>query len=145
LPVGTTRGAGLTVPVPPDSYSLLQFQIQTLDSARDQHFLAQHPEFRQGSVHLQGVLSRAGVREAVDYWVPFNEREELALEPPLVVTRDTAAHLVLRVDVGAWLLNGERSGLVDPGTTGPGQPNESLVRDNIRTSLKAVAAKATSP
>jgi hypothetical protein len=143
LPVGQARGAGLTVRVPPDQYSLLQFQIQTLDTARDRAFLAEHPEFGQGSVHLQGVYSRSGVRDTVDYWVRFNEREELALEPPFDVTRDSTARLVLRANVAEWFLNADRNGLVDPGTIGPGQPNEGLVRDNIRTSLKAIAASRT--
>jgi hypothetical protein len=144
FPLGRRAGADLTVRVPPDEYSLLQFQIQTPDST-DADFLASHPEFRGGSIRLQGIYSRRGVRETVDYWMDFNEREELALEPPLTVARDSTATLTLRVDVAKWFLNAEQSGMVDPGTAGPGQPYVSLVRDNIRTSLMASAKAPSHP
>jgi len=132
FPLGRRAGADLTVRVPPDEYSLLQFQIQTPDST-DADFLAGHPD------------SRRGVRETVDYWMDFNEREELALEPPLTVARDSTATLTLRVDVAKWFLNAEQRGMVDPGTAGPGQPYVSLVRDNIRTSLMAFAKAPPDP
>lgn len=137
LPLGSATRSALTVRLPEDRYSLLQFQIQTPDSTRDAEFLDAHPEFRQGSVRLRGTYSRRGVRESVDYWARFNEREELALEPPLVVIRDSAATLTLQVDVAKWFLNAEQTEMVDPGTAGRGQPYESLVRDNVRMSLRA--------
>jgi hypothetical protein len=145
LPLGTEAGSALTVRVPPDAYSLLQFQIQTPDSVQDGELLAAHPEFGQGSIRLQGVYSRRGVRETVDYWVRFNEREELTIEPALTVARDSTATITLRVNVAKWFLNAQQNGMVDPGTAGPGQTYESLVRDNIRNSLKAFAASSTGP
>lgn len=140
LPPGLATRSALTVRLPADAYSLLQFQIQTPDPTRDAEFLDAHPEYRQGSVRLRGLYSRRGVRARVDYWARFNEREELALEPRVVVNRNDTTTLTLQADVAKWFLNAERTEMVDPGTAGPGQPYESVVRDNIRTSLRAFAA-----
>ena len=127
----------LVVRVPPGGYSLLQFQVQVPDPERDSAFLITHPEFRGSSVRLRGVLSRAGHRSTVTYAFAFNEREQLELSPPLAAESDTTTLLTLHIDIAAWFLDAARTALVDPSTAVQGQPQEGLVRDNIRMSLTA--------
>jgi hypothetical protein len=41
------------------------------------------------------------------------------------------------MDVAAWFLNADRTALVDPATANQGQPNEHMIKDNIRMSFRA--------
>jgi hypothetical protein len=45
--------------------------------------------------------------------------------------------VTLFVDVSAWFKTADGTGLVDPATALLGQPNQSLVENNIKNSLKA--------
>lgn len=137
VPLGTTAESTLSVRIPSGHYSLLQFQIQTLDAKGDSAFLSAHPELGKASIRVLGTFSKKGLRKEVSYTLPFNEREQLDLDPPLAVATGGTARLALRVDLATWFLNAERTALVDPASAVPGQSNENLVRDNIRMSLNA--------
>ena len=137
VPLGTAPESSLTVPVRPGRYTLLQFQIQMPDPKRDSAFVSAHPEFGQASIRFLGTFSQAGRRTAVSYALPFNEREQLELDPPLTVAKGGTARMTLRVDLTTWFQDAKRTALVDPASAAPGQPHESLVRDNIRMSLNA--------
>ena len=64
-------------------------------------------------------------------------KQEQELEPPVVVSAGSSIDVTMRVDLGTWFLDAARTGLVNPATAGPGQPNERLVVHNIKSSFNA--------
>ena len=57
------------------------------------------------------------------------------LVPPLVVGEGSVANVTLQVDVSAWFYAADGVTLIDPATASTGQPNESVVEENIQDSL----------
>jgi hypothetical protein len=142
VPLGTAADTSLSARLVPGTYSLLQFQIQTPAPGRDDRFVTAHPELGEASVHVVGIFSKMGNRRAVSYTLPFNEREQLEVNPPLAVAGGGSSRLTLRVDVARWFLNAQGTALIDPASAVAGQPNERQVWDNIRMSLSAETTAA---
>src|SRR5881397_1765533 len=137
LPPGNPAAPMITVRAPADTYIVFHFAIHQPDSSHDGAFLAAHPDFAGTSIRVQGTYSRAGKRRDFMYTSGFTEQEETALLPPLEVPPDTTVNVTLRMAVATWFLNADKTALIDPSTANPGQPNASLVHDNIRTSVAA--------
>jgi len=137
LPLGTAAESIFAASAPADSYSLIQFQIQAPDSAKDAKFLSAHPDLAHTSIRVRGTYSRSGDRKDFVYTSDFSEREELALMQPVSLPASGTARLTIGVDLARWFLAADKTALIDPTTANWGQPNEQLVRDNIRTSLGA--------
>jgi len=67
----------------------------------------------------------------------LDEEQELELAPPLVVADGAGdTKLTLRMDIARWFSD-DQGALIDPRTANPGGPNESLVEENIKNSIKA--------
>ena len=137
LPPGLAAQQMVTVKAPADTFSLLQFQIHKPDIGVDGAFISAHPDFTKRSIRLQGTFSRSGARHDFVYTSDFSEREELMLDPPLAVARGGTVGLTLRMDLATWFLTADKTALVDPASSAPGQPTETLIRDNIRMSIRA--------
>ena len=136
LPLGRrTVGLGARR-APATDYNLFQLVVHKTDSVKDSALLRANPDLAGLSVRLDGALSHGGARHDFTFTTAFNEQEEIALDPALVVPPGDTLRITLRVDVGSWFTSGDRQTLLDPATAGPGGRNESTVRDNIRTSLK---------
>ncbi len=125
-----------TKPAPATSYNLFQVVIHRPTLA-DTALLQAHPDFRDASVRAEGVYSRAGKRAQFSFVSDFSEQEEISLEPALVVPAAESLRVTLRVDVGSWFRSADGKQLVDPRTTALGGPNHHLLRDHIRTSIRA--------
>lgn len=137
LPLGTAAESIFAASAPADSYSLIQFEIHAPDTAKDAKFLSAHPDLAHTSIRVRGTYSRSGDRKDFVYTTDFSEREELAIMQPVSLPASGTARLTIGVDLARWFLSADKTALVDPTTANWGQPNDQLVRDNIRTSLGA--------
>jgi hypothetical protein len=136
LPLG--RGTVLqgAKPAPATDYNLFQLIVHKADPDKDGPLLRANPDLAGSSVRVAGVVSRGGTRHDFTFTSPFNEQEEIALDPAVVVASRDTLRITLRIDVGSWFTSGDHRELLDPASAGPGGPNEHTVKDNIRTSLK---------
>lgn len=136
-----------TVVVPPavataGPYRTLRFEIYPPSPERDSAFVASHPDLAGVSVRVSGTYSRVGRRRTFVFTSDFNEVQEFALAPVLVVSREGTPPVLLGVDVAMWFLNADSTALIGPATAGPGGANAAQVRDNIRMSF---AVRVLSP
>jgi hypothetical protein len=136
LPLGGTGGAARTfsVAVAPGTYDEVEFEIHkpSDDDGSDASFVQAHPDFNGVSLKVTGTWNG----EPFTYTSDLNAEEEIELSPPLVTTESAATDLTLFVDLGLWFRDGAGN-LVDPGTAGAGGANESLVKNNISSTLHA--------
>lgn len=121
---------------PATDYNLFQLIVHKTDPGQDTALLRANPDLAGASVRVQGVLSRGGSHHDFTFISAFNEQEEIALEPAVVVLAHDTLRVTLNVDVSSWFTSGDRRSLLDPATAAPGAANEHTVKDNIRTSLK---------
>lgn len=136
LPLGGIGGAARTFSVAVDTgtYGEVEFEIHkpSDDDASDVAFLQAHPDFAGVSVKVTGSFNGA----PFTYLSDLNAEEEIELSPPLVATESAATDLTLLVDLNRWFRDAT-DGLVDPGSANAGGANESLVENNIQTTLHA--------
>jgi len=127
----------VSVAVPPGTFSGLEFEIHKPSSSEDAAFIAANPDFATISIRVTGTYSQAGARSAFTFTSDVNQSQESALVPPVTVSEGQSLNVTLRADISGWFLNGAKTALVDPASANKGQPNETLVANNIQTSLKA--------
>jgi hypothetical protein len=137
LPLGDLAEHITTVRAAADTFIGFHFAIHRPDSSQDGPFLAAHPEFANTSIRVAGTFSRRGARRDFVYTTDFSEREEGALHPPLIVLPGATANVTFRLNVAGWFITADKTALIDPATANRGQPNQTLVQDNIRTSVAA--------
>lgn len=135
LPLGGGTARLLLVPIVAGSYDEIEFEIHKPgdDDAADRAFLALHPDLDRVSIRVRGTFN--GVQFV--YLTDLNVEQEMQLSPPLVVEAGGSAELTLMVDVRDWFLDATRARLVNPTTALKGQPNEGLVKENIKRSFDA--------
>ena len=138
LPLGTTAVAQqVSVDAPPGTFDQLEFEIHKPSSSDDAAFIAAHPDFANISIRVTGTFSQAGTRTDFTFTSDVDQSEEANLVPPVTVTEGQILNVTLRVDIAGWFLNGAQTALVDPASANKGQPNESIVANNIQNSFKA--------
>lgn len=123
-------------PAPATEYNLFQAVIHRPTPDADGPLLRTNPDFAGFSVRVDGMVSRAGKRTPFSYTSDFTEQEEITLVPPVAVQAADSLHVTLRVDVASWFKSEDGTELIDPKTAGAGGPNEHLLRDHIRTSMR---------
>jgi hypothetical protein len=131
LPLGVGGAARtVTASVPAGTYDEIKFQIREPDNdtAADDAFIADHPDFVHTSIKVEGSFNGAPFTFLSDL------RAELKLElsPPLVVDASGTADLTLFADLGAWFRDAGGN-LVDPGSSA----SATLVGNNIARSFNA--------
>jgi hypothetical protein len=134
LPLGGPGGAARTfsVPVTAGTYDEIEFDIHKPEGQGDGAFIQAHPDFDGVSVKVTGTYNGA----AFAYTTDLDSEEEIELRPPLVTTESTATDLTLFIDLNGWFRDGSGT-LVDPATANSGNPNEGLVENNIKSTLRA--------
>src|SRR5256712_531506 len=138
LPLGSSAIATeVTVAAPPGTYNALEFEIHKPSSSEDAAFIAAHPDFATISIKVTGTYSQAGTRSDFTFTSDVDQSQESSLVPSVTVQEGQSLNVTLRVDISGWFLNGARTALVDPASANTGQPNESLVANNIQNSFKA--------
>jgi hypothetical protein len=134
LPLGGAGGAArsFSVQVPPGTYDEVEFEIHKPSHDEDAAFVQAHPDFDGVSVMVTGTYNGHPFSYATD----LDAEEEIELSPPLVTTESAATDLTLFVDLDRWFRDGTGS-LVDPESANAGNANESLVENNIESTLHA--------
>jgi hypothetical protein len=119
--------------VTPGVYDELEFDIHKPDddTPEDLAFLAEHPDFRDVSIRVEGTFNAA----SFTYLTDLNEEQELDLVPPLVIGQETSTTVTLLLDLDSWFRLADGT-LIDPATANKGGANENLVRDSIRDSIE---------
>jgi hypothetical protein len=135
LPLGAGTAQQVTVDIPPGTYTEVEFEIHKVskDDPQDSTFRRLHPDFLDRSIRVQGTFNGT----AFTYVSDLNVEQELEFAKPLVITdTTTATNLTIRVVLADWFRSAS-GGLLDPASANRGQPNESLVKENIKRSMKA--------
>jgi hypothetical protein len=138
LPLGSALiTQEVSVAVPAGTFNALEFEIHKPSSSDDAAFIAANPDFANVSIRVTGTYSQSGTRSAFTFTSDVNQSEESSLVPPVTVQEGQTLNVTLRVDITGWFLNGAKTALVDPASANKGQPNESVVANNIQNSFKA--------
>lgn len=134
LPLDGSVSTQLAVDIPPASYSEIEFEVHKPDDddAGDEEFLAQHPDFVDVSIRVQGTYNG----QAFVFETDLNVEQELEFSPPLEVTDDDQTNVTIRVALDAWF-RAAGGALFDPATGNKGGQNESAIKDNIIESFEA--------
>jgi hypothetical protein len=121
---------------PATDYRMLQIVIYRPVVKRDARFIRANPEFAGVSVRVEGTYSAGGRRREFAFNSDLTEPENRVLNPSVSLRAGDSVHITLRADIATWFRNGGGTALVDPMSGNPGGPNESLIKDHIRTSFK---------
>lgn len=140
LNIPTTAGATaqVSVDLPPGTYKEIDFEIHKLTSDQvDATFAAANPDLVGKSIVVTGTFNG----NAFTYVSDLDVEQEIALVPNLVVTETTTSNnLTVQVNLGNWFRNSSGA-LIDPATANKGGQNESVVKENIKRSMKAFEDK----
>ena len=134
LPLTPGATQAIQVDIPAGTYSRVDFEVHRVESGNstDAAFLTAHPEFAGKSIRVTGTFNgRDFVFES-----ELDVEQELTLAPALVVPDQGAVNVTIFVDVGTWFRSADGA-VLDPATANTGQPNESVITENIKNSLKA--------
>ena len=124
--------------VPAGTYDEVEFEIHTPGSdPGDDEFLLANPGFDGVSIRVTGTFDdgQGGGAQPFVFVSDMSQEQEMDLAPPLLVGDGGAANITLQVDVTVWFIAADRVTLIDPATASTGQPNESVVEENIQNSL----------
>jgi len=135
VPLDGTVQTEFALPIPAGSYGQLEFDIHKVskDDAEDASFRAAHPDFVEKSIRVTGTFNG----QAFVFETDLNVEQELDLSPPLVIDAPgSPANITVLVGLDGWFRDGA-NGLLDPATGNKGQPNESIINENIKTSIEA--------
>ena len=131
LPLTPGATSELSASIPSGTYRELHFQIHTpTSSAADQAFVTANPNFANASIRVEGTYNGA----PFVFTSPMTDVFEIQFNPPVTLDADNK-NITIKVDLGTWFKNG--AAVINPTTANPGQPNETLVRNNIRSSFRS--------
>ena len=135
LPLGGGAARAFTATLDTGTYRKFEVKVHSPDSgdAADAAFLQTNPDFNHVSIRVSGTYNHT----QFTYTTALDAEQETELVPPVAVTDATPLSLTLMVDLGGWFLNEARTGLVSPASAMPGQPNQSIVENNIKSSFHA--------
>lgn len=134
LPLDGSVTTQLTAQIDTGTFDEIEFDVHKVDGEdrANRDFLDQNPNFRDISVRVTGTFNGQSFLFTSD----LNEEQEIELASPLVVTAESGpANVTLTIDLSGWFRT-MGDALIDPRTAVKGQPNENLVRDNIRDSIE---------
>jgi hypothetical protein len=133
LPLGTPGAARtFSVGLAPGTYDRVEFEVHKASSSSDAAFLQANPDFQDVSVRVTGTYNG----QDFSYSGRFDTEMEFNLVPPLTVADASPADLTLFASLDSWFRD-QGGALLDPATANQGGLNESLVEQNIKTSLDA--------
>jgi hypothetical protein len=134
LPLGAPGAArSFSVEIAPGSYDKLELKIHTPSGSDDGAFVQQHPDLAGTSVRVTGTYNNG---PEFTYTGNLEAEMEFELNPPIMASETGATDLTLFVNLDGWF-RATGNALINPETANPGQPNQSLVEQNIQSSLHA--------
>jgi hypothetical protein len=131
LPLGVGGAARtVTASVPAGTYDEVNFKIREPDddTAADQAFVADHPDFAHTSVKVEGSFNGT----PFTFTSGLEAELKLELSPPLVVDASGTTDLTLFADLDAWFRDAGGS-LIDPASAA----SAAQVADNIARGFNA--------
>jgi hypothetical protein len=134
LPIGGGVEHSFSVAVDSGTFDEVRLRLHKPEDdgdARDQAFLASHPEFEDISVRVTGTFNGTPFTFISD----MNADQELGLDPVLTLTESADVSVTLSVDLSTWFRNG--LSLVDPAEGNKGGSLEQVVKNNIEASFEA--------
>lgn len=134
LPLTPGTQPSFQADLPAGTYGKVEFEIHKISSgdAADAAFLAQHPEFADLSIRVEGTFNG----QAFTYSTDLDVEQELTLVPALVIGSTTGStNVTILVDVSGWFV--VSSALVDPNLGNKGGQFESQIKENIKQSIEA--------
>jgi hypothetical protein len=133
LPLGTPGAArSFSVQIAPGSYDKIEFKLHAPTSSGDDDFVQANPDLQGHSVRVTGTYNGADFVYTGD----FDAEMEFDLNPAIVAGETAATDLTLMVSLDGWFRD-QTGALLAPASANPGQPNQALVEQNIKTSLNA--------
>jgi hypothetical protein len=135
LPLDGGTEQVVAIAVTPGSYDEVEFDIHKVsgDDPAEAVFRQAHPQMENASIRVEGTFNG----EAFTFVTDLDEEQERELSPPLVIADDSdPANVTLRFDMSRWFRDSSGT-LIDPRTATTGEPNESMVEENIKNSIKA--------
>lgn len=131
LPLDGSVSQELTAQVDTGTYDEIEFEIHKVEDF-ELALLGGRSDLADISIKVTGTYNGQGF----EYTSRIDEEQELELSSPLIVTPDPGpVNVTLSIDLSSWFVDSGGM-LVDPASANDGQPNESLVTDNIRTSIE---------
>jgi hypothetical protein len=139
LPLAAGVQTSLSVPVDSGHYQGVEFKIHKPgNDSIDVAFKAANPGFDSISIRVKGVWKGT----PFTFISKLDAEQEFDFSPPLAVDASgSATNLTIRMDLSAWFKNVSSGALIDPNTANPGGANESIVKGNIKNSVKAFEDK----
>jgi hypothetical protein len=132
LPLGTAGATrSFSVQLTPGSYDKVEFKLHASTSSSDDGFVQANPDLQGHSVRVTGSYNGADFVYTGD----FEAEMEFELNPPIVASETGATDLTLMVNLDGWFRD-QGGALLDPATANPGQSNQGLVEQNIKSSLE---------
>jgi hypothetical protein len=134
LPLNGGVNHEFTIAVDSGTFDELELKVHKPEDdgdARDQAFLAAHPDLSDVSIRVTGTFNGT----AFTYTTDLGADQEFSINPPLVVGSQTDVAVTLNVDVSGWFLSGAT--LVNPALALKGGAFESVVENNIEASFEA--------
>jgi hypothetical protein len=135
LPLNGGAETSITIPVDTGTFDEIDFEVHKPEDggSEDGAFLAAHPQFDGVSIRVEGTYN--GVLFV--YTSDLDVEQENQLNPPLVISAGTTStNVTLLVDISTWFRNGSGA-LVNPESANKGGANESVVKENVKTSFQA--------
>jgi hypothetical protein len=133
LPLTDGAEQAFAVELPTGTYEQIDFEIHKVgDDPADLAFLAEHPTFADISIRVEGSFNGT----AFVFETDVNDEQEIDLVPPLVLAQSGSTNVTIFVDIDGWFRTAAGA-LVNPASANKGEPNESLVTENIKQSLEA--------
>lgn len=135
LPLGSGAARAFTAPLDTGTYRKFELKVHAATSgdALDNAFLQTNPDFQNVSIRVSGTYNHT----PFTFVTALEAEQEADLVPPVSVTETAPASLTLMVDIASWFANETRTHLVSPATALSGQPNQSIVEHNIKSSFEA--------
>lgn len=132
LPLTSTTVSSIAASIPDGTYRKIDFRIHKPGGdAADAAFVTANPNFANSSIRVEGTFNGT----AFVFTSALSEKEELEFNPPVVVDA-TNKNITVQLDLSSWFKSGTT--VINPATANSGGPNENVVRNNIRASLRAI-------
>lgn len=134
LPLNGQVAQALAIAIPPGTYDEIEFDIHKVsnDDPEDAAFRAEHPDFVDVSIRVQGTFNG----EPFTFESDLSEEQELDLVPPLVIADGVlSTNVTVLVDLSQWFV--VSSQLVNPALGNKGGDLESEIQNNIKQSIEA--------
>ena len=132
VPVDGSVSQEFSLGISEGSYNQIEFDIHKVSSgnAADDLFLLSHESFAGLSIRVRGSFNGVDFVFETD----LNVEQELAFFPALQI--DAATNITIQVGLNGWFVDAAGQE-IDPATGNQGQPNEDLIKENIKTSIEA--------